>query len=128
MLLLSFFIKIDNVIAVTGSVIQTERKNEHRVVVDSFVTANESIDIKKGQKVQLYISGTDKIPNSLSGEVTYISNKPTLRNDKVMYQVRSCISDKSNSLMILKCGVAGDLSILIGKISIYDAVKQGVAF
>lgn len=127
MLSLSLFIKIDNVIAVTGSVVQIESKNEQKVVVESFVTANESINIKKGQKVQLYISGTDKIPNSLSGEVTYLSKKPILRNDKVMYQVRSCIDDKANSLMILKYGMEGDLSILIGKISLYDAVKQGVA-
>ncbi|WP_354631331.1 hypothetical protein [Levilactobacillus brevis] len=53
-------------------------------------------------------------------------SKPVVKDSHVMYKVHSQIRDSSNlGMNFIKIGMNGKLSVSIGKISVFDAIKQG---
>lgn len=123
----SLFFRIDNTIDRTGIVVQNEHYKEKNIVtIESLISANQSIVVKKGQRVSFNVSGTDKFPTSMRGKVVLVTSKPIVKNSHVMYKVYSKIKSKSKKWRLIKAGIEGKVSIHLGKISVFDAIKQGV--
>jgi len=123
----SLLFKIDNTIDGTGIVVQNEHYGKKNIVtIESLISANQSIVVKKGQRVSFNVSETDKFPTSMRGNVVLVRSKPIVKNSHVMYKIDSEIKSRSKKWRLIKAGIEGKLSIHLGKISVFDAIKQGV--
>lgn len=59
-------------------------------------------------------------------KVHLVMSKPVVKDSHVMYKVHSQIRDSSNlGMNFIKIGMNGKLPVSIGKISVFDAIKQG---
>lgn len=122
----SLFFKIDNTIDGTGIVVQNDHyRKKSTVTIESLISANQSIVVKKGQYVSFNVSGTDKFPTSMRGKVVLVTSKPIVKNSHIMYKISSKIRSRSNKWSLIRAGIEGKLSIHLGKISVFDAIKQG---
>lgn len=122
----SLLVKIDNTIDSTGIVVQNDHyKGSSTLTIESLVSANQSVGVKKGQQVYFNIPATDKLPTSMKGKVRFVMSKPIEKNSHVMYKIRSEINGNAKNMNIIRVGMEGKLSVSIGKISIFNAIKQG---
>lgn len=101
-------------------------KNEKYVTINAFVSTNEISSIETGQKIRFKVTRSVPKPIILDGTIKTVSVAPINIYKNTYYLVTSIarINPKINKL--LKYGMSGSMSVLVGEKSFFNYYKDKI--
>ncbi|ERL65891.1 bacteriocin secretion accessory protein [Schleiferilactobacillus shenzhenensis] len=89
--------------------------DQRMVTITLPVSANETIGVKRGQRVRLRIARNVPTPITLDGIIKAIDIAPTITKNGNFFQVTARAQITSKEASMLRYGIDGDASIIVGK-------------
>lgn len=99
-------------------------QHQKKVALTLMVLPNDITSVKKGQNVRLKIARHVPVPLVLNGKITQIDSGPTVTKDTNVFKVTAQVNITSKQARILRYGLAGEVSIITGKKTYWNFLKD----